>query len=438
MMQLRSMVSRRGLLFLLAAFLLGGCSSHVQGYLDFWGAQRELKAAFEEEPSGAVLRELQPQDSYLLVGKLTVDTPPTRPVLVLAVSDRYKQGEVVATATIQTPVDHYQAFLPEGEYRLYFFSDLNGNGFHEREELVGSSDGVPITVSAATVKDGLTVLGPSLKVSLKNPTTSPFPLKVAAREQGYLFASLDDEFFDKKYGPVSLYDPKALMAHTQRMFFSLEKFDPKKTTVIFVHGVGGTPQDFKYLVEGLDRDRYQPWFFYYPSGLPLRKLSSYLADALTYAAKNPEFGLRKVVIVAHSMGGLVSLTAIEQLSEKETPPWLKGYVSFNSPYGGVASAQSALDSAPAVVAAWRDVVPGSAFLGEMYAKTAARKVPFYLFFGYTAKEGSDGTIALSSQLAPQVHLTATKSYGFEATHVSILNDAAVRTLFNQTIETLNR
>jgi len=147
---------------------------------------------------------------------------------------------------------------------------------------------------------------------------------------------------------------------------------------------------------------------------------------------------RKVHLVAHSMGGLVSLTAIEQLSEKESPPWLRGYVSFNSPYGGVASAQSALDSAPAVVPAWRDVVPGSTFLGQMYAKTAARKVPFYLFFGYTAEEGSDGTIALSSQLAPQVHLTATKSYGFNATHVSILNDAQVSQTFYQVLDTLNR
>jgi pimeloyl-ACP methyl ester carboxylesterase len=417
--------------------LLGGCS-HVSGYLDFWGKQHDLKTAFKEEPSGALLRELNPGDCYLLLGRVAVGEKQNRPVLLVAVSDKFQQREIVAERILQAPVEFYQAYLPEGSYDLYFFSDLDGNGFFDGAEMVGRTSGSPIAVSKSVVRDGLTVSGPDVTLDLQHSTASPVPVRVAVKEQSYIYASLKDEFFDKKYGPVGLYDPKSLMAHTQRYLFSLEQFDPRKTLVIFVHGVGGTPQDFDYLVDSLDRTRYQPWFFFYPSGMPLQKLGSLLADLLKYANQSVAFPLRRVIVVAHSMGGLVALSALEQLGADGVPPFLKGFVSFNSPYGGVASAQSSLDHAPAVVPAWRDVVPGSAFLERLYQGRTREQIPFHLFFGYTPDDSGDGTISLQSQLAPQVHLDASKSYGFKATHVSMLNDESVRQTFYKTLAALDR
>ncbi|MCK7497239.1 MAG: alpha/beta hydrolase [Comamonadaceae bacterium] len=257
------------------------------------------------------------------------------------------------------------------------------------------------------------------------------------KQRDYLVASLDDALFDPQYGEVGLYDTKKFFAHTQRFMFSLEKFDPKKTTIIFVHGVSGTPRDFKYLVDGLDRKRYQPWFFFYSTGLPLQQLGSLLSKIMEVSHQSSYFRFNRTIIVAHSMGGLVALAALNELCRDGVPDHLKGYISFNSPYGGVVTAKKAIEQAPAVVESWRDVVPGSPFLERLYQGSATKKVPFHLFFGYATGDSSDGTITLQSQLDYRIQTTARKTYGFNATHVGMLNDEQVQRTFYQLLETMD-
>jgi len=302
--------------------------------------------------------------------------------------------------------------------------------------MIGETSGEPIEISKAAVKDGLTVDGPSFKLDLNGPTKTVLSIQIKVRQQANEFASLDDEFFDPKYGLMGLYDPKALLAHTQRFFFSLEKFDPDKTLVVFVHGIGGTPRDFKYLVDGLDKTLYQPWFYFYPTGMPLQKLASLLAETFRRMSKTQSYRHDRIILVAHSMGGLVVLSAINQLCINGAPPYLKGYISFDSPYGGVEVAKMA-EKAPVVVPSWRDSATGSLFLERLYQENASPKIPFYLFFGYKTGDSSDGTIPLQSQLEPKIHLTAFKSYGFNATHVGILNGEESRKVFNQVLKEIN-
>jgi len=350
-------------------------------------------------------------------------------VLVVAVTDMFKKREIVAERILQTPVLYYQAYLPEGNYDLYFFADLNRNGYFDANEMIGQTSEAPIHVRKEEVKDGMTFNGPAFTIDVNSPATTDLPIKVRVRQQDYVFTSLDDEFFDPQYGEIGMYDTKKFFAHTQRFMFSLEKLDPNKTMVIFVHGVAGTPRDFKYLVHGLDRARYQPLFYFYPSGMPLQKLGSLLSDILRVLEENKQFHVKRAVVVAHSMGGLVSLSALNELCLNGAPAYLKGYISFNSPYGGVEAAKKAVESAPAVLAAWRDVAPGSPFLERLYKGSAARKIPFHLFFGYETGNSSDGTITLQSQLEHRIQFAAHKTYGFNASHVGILNDDQARRVF---------
>jgi pimeloyl-ACP methyl ester carboxylesterase len=295
--------------------------------------------------------------------------------------------------------------------------------------MIGQTSGAPIHIRKEEVKDGLTFIGPAFTLDANSPATTDLPIKVRVRQQDYVFASLDDEFFDPVYGEIGMYDAKKFFAHTQRLMFALEKFDPNKTTVIFVHGVAGTPRDFKYLVDGLDKTRYQPLFYYYASGMPLQKLGSLLGDIVMVLKENKYFDLKRAIVVAHSMGGLVSLSALNELCRNGAPAYLKGYISFNSPYGGVEAAKKAVESAPAVLAAWRDVAPGSPFLKRLYEGSAAKEIPFHLFFGYETGNSSDGTITLQSQLDYRIQFAAHKIHGFNASHVGILNDDQVRQIF---------
>lgn len=423
--------------FFLCALVLVGCAS-MDGYLGFWGRQRELKKEFHEEPSADLLRQLDPQDCFLLAGNFSLSSDYEKPLLVVAVTDRFRKREIVATKIMMAGVFVYQVYLPEGRYDLYFFTDLDENGYFDSYEMIGQTSGEPIQVNRSEVIDGLAVLGPSFAFDLSRSATTDLSVRVRVRDQPYAFDSLDNEFFDQKYGTMGLYDPMAFMFHTQRSVFALDKLDPEKTMVLFVHGVDGTPRNFTYLVDGLDSKRYQPLFYFYPSGMPLQKLGSLLAGIIRYLTASEHFNVQRIIVVAHSMGGLVGLSALNQLCSDGVPPYLKGYVSFNAPYGGVPSAKKGVETAPAVVPSWRDVATGSPFLEKLYNDAAGLHIPFYMFFGYENKASSDGTIALRSQLEPNVHFRAFNSYGFNATHVGILNDKAARDKFNEVLGALDK
>jgi pimeloyl-ACP methyl ester carboxylesterase len=410
---------------------------HIGPYLGFWQRQHAVKNTFQNEPTADLLRELEPENAYLLTGKFTLTSEYKGPILLVAVTDKFKKQEIVVTKIIQPPLDHYEIYLPGGFYDLYFFADINGNGYFDADEMVARPSVSSVNVERAFANDGSIVNGPAFVLDLTAPTKTELAIHVNVREQSYIYKSLDDEFFDPKYGPVGLYSPRVFTAHTQRYMFSLEALNPRKTIVLFVHGVEGTPRDFKYLVDGLDRTRYQPIFYFYPSGLPLQTLGSYLATIIKQTNENDNYQLERVIVVAHSMGGLVGLSALNELCREGTPRYLKGYVSFNSPYGGVDSASKGLQYAPAVVPAWRDVATGSPFLERLYKGNALKNIPLYLFFGYKAGESSDGTITLQSQLDDRIHLVAHKTYGFNATHVGVLNNEKVRQTFYRALSSID-
>jgi hypothetical protein len=428
------------LLVLLSSFLAWPGCGHISGYLGFLQRHRSLENAFQNQPRVELLRELSPEGCFRLEGHLVLSNQQDTPLLAVAVSHRYGQEEVVVARELALGIPFYDFFIPEGEYNLFFFADLDRNGVFESHELVGqTASDQPVTITTDRTEDGFTVEGPKVGIDLNRPQVSDFPLQIKVTSRTFIFDSLDNDFFDPRHGQMGLYRPTALITHTQGFFFGLEKYDPRKAQVIFVHGIGGTPRDWKFIVEGMERDRFQAWFFYYPSGLPLEKLGSLLARILTDIDK----ALRKdsrLVIVAHSMGGLVGQAAINKLCRDGTPPYLKMYISFSTPYGGVEGAKTGLEYAPVVVPSWKDVAVGSAFLDRLYQQKCSPEVPSYLFFGYRddslmkSRLSSDGVIPLKSQLDPRKQLTANRVYGFDATHVGILNDKESQRVFNQTLE----
>jgi pimeloyl-ACP methyl ester carboxylesterase len=230
-----------------------------------------------------------------------------------------------------------------------------------------------------------------------------------------------------------------LLEHTQGYFFGLEPLDEEKTQVLFVHGVTGTPRDWKFFVDGIDRSRFQPWFFFYPSGLPLDRTGAILALLIQRVAADPRFKFERLVVVAHSMGGLVARSALQRLSAPRTPAYLKMYVSLSTPYGGHDAARAATEHAWDVVPSWHDLAPGSVYLRALTTAPLPADLPFYLLFGYGNPgrlqygPSSDGVVTMRSELDLAVHLQATRSYGFDASHTGILESATVRDLFNQLI-----
>jgi len=100
-----------------------------------------------------------------------------------------------------------------------------------------------------------------------------------------------------------------------RLFF-VGRYDPGKTPVLFVHGLRSGPSIWKNAVNDLMSDpdlrsKYQPLCFAYPSNLPIPSSAARLRQLLVRARntldaphRNP--GFDRMIIVGHSMGGLLS------------------------------------------------------------------------------------------------------------------------------------
>lgn len=415
---------------------IAGCS-----YGNYYMRKAHWRQTFEYMPSVSALNQVAPENSLVLAGHIIRLQNRQDPLLLVAVSNKYRENEKVALVQIQkSSLDAYMAFLPRGDYELIVFSDLDKNGDFEWNEMIGRAKA---TVGPEHSKNGVVEEGPSIIVDFDHPGKVDFRLSETVRPTSYVYTSLDDEFFDPKYGNTGLYNPSDLIARTQGFIFGLEEFNKKKTMVLFIHGISGTPRDWKYIVDGLDRNRFQPFFFYYPSGLPLDKLGTLLAQVIETIDRTSKNGDLKIVLAAHSMGGLVSLSAINKLAEAAFPSSLKLYCSFSTPYGGDEAARKWIDNAPVVVPAWRDIGAPSAFLEDLNSRPFPKQLPFYLFFSYNDNstfklgESSDDSVTLRSQLVPFVQTSATKVIGFNETHIGILNSKTTRDSFLGLLDTIS-
>jgi pimeloyl-ACP methyl ester carboxylesterase len=416
-------------IFIIVGFLIPGCS-----YVNFFARKAHWGITFKGIPSMSALNNLAPEESLIVGGPISKLRQRQEPLFLIAVSDKYRKNEIVAEVQIQKSMEYYMAFLPRGDYKLYIFADLDGNQDFESDEVVGQAS---VRVDPERSIAGAVLEGPSITLDFEHPVKIDFRVNEKVRPTSYVYASLDDRFFDQKYGTAGLYNPIELISHTQGFIFGLEDYDPQKTLVLFVHGIAGTPRDWKFIVEGLDRTRFQPFFFYYPSGLQLNKLGTLLAQIIHYISNNAKNQDRKIVLVAHSMGGLIALSAINKLTENGHPSYVKMFCSFSTPYGGSDPARYWENKAPTMVAAWRDIATKSDFLQDLTTRPFPHKLPFYLFFTYNDpstiknRENGDGVIALRSQLEPSIQAAATKVIGFDESHIGVLNNEASRRSFIQ-------
>ena len=116
----------------------------------------------------------------------------------------------------------------------------------------------------------------------------------------------------------------------------IDQYDHKKIPVVFVHGLlcrpaAWTPAVNQLLADPEIRSRYQFWFYLYPTGLPVWWSAAKLRTELDRframvdpSHKNPN--LDQIVLVGHSMGGLISSLIVRKGGEDlwkqftDTPP----------------------------------------------------------------------------------------------------------------------
>jgi hypothetical protein len=249
--------------------------------------------------------------------------------------------------------------------------------------------------------------------------------------------TIDDPRFNADHGPLGMWQPMKFLDDVGGGLFLLDEYDPDKMPILFVHGISGTPADFTTLISRLDRDRFLPMVFFYPSALRLKMLGGALAEVM--AEVRARHGFDEFILVAHSMGGLVSRSFVDDWVDLVGDQHgIRLFVTISTPWNGHAAAALGVKWSPAVVPSWVDIAPGSPFQQAMKLRELEPGIPHYVLFGYqggnSSKGPDDGVVTVTSQLPVYIQNRATKVYGFHEDHMSILSSDAPLATFDEILE----
>ncbi|OUS30345.1 hypothetical protein A9Q99_07375 [Gammaproteobacteria bacterium 45_16_T64] len=241
-------------------------------------------------------------------------------------------------------------------------------------------------------------------------------------------SSLEDPIFSPEQSHKGMWSPMSFIWDGGAGIHFMQPYDPAKTPVLFVHGMDGSPLNFKYLIDNLDTDKYQPWVLYYASGFRLGIQAKGLFNFMN--TLNSRYGVKDLHLVAHSMGGLLVRGYLNQCSELGGCEYLRSFTSISTPWGGHKAAKIGVEYAPAVIPVWFDMEPDSEYLSDLFKPPLPNQLPHHLLFGIKQNrlvgfESNDGTVALSSVLAYAAQDQAVEVKGFNEGHVSILQNQRV-------------
>lgn len=425
---------RKILPVLLCVVILSGC-----GYVRMAGSKGKSEFVSLFRPSQKNERALDPEKNFYVQGRIVSKTAANVPLVVIAVSDDFRENEIVDRYMMAGPSTYY-LYLPSGHYRLLVFGDTNGDGVFSRNENIGKYEETLVLDSFNEEIKGRLLIGIDIEIDPEKQVDAGFRISMRVKKdlrdvsaEG-MITSLNDPIFSPKIGEIGHYEPTRFNDVVPSYFFTLEG-GLDKMPVIFVHGIGGTPAEWKTLAEGLDRSRFHPWFFYYPSGERLDTNAQLLFAFMERLAGQHD----QIALVSFSMGGLVSRAAVMKYKENRSRDYLSLFISISTPYGGMESARIAAASSPVLAPSWKDVAADSEFLKKIKGEPMPEHVKFYLFFGYGGNEigeSSDGAIPVRSQLDPSVQSEAQKVFGFNEDHRHVLSSGQVTEQLRKILEGL--
>ncbi|MCB2170897.1 MAG: alpha/beta hydrolase [Deltaproteobacteria bacterium] len=388
------------------------------------------------------LKQVETKEAYIR-GRVSYRADPNAPVLLLLITVDGGKKQIVDFSVMEAP-GLYAFFVPRGTYYVAGFIDLNENmrgdygeiyGVHGAPdpmvvEQPGMINGVDLSLDQV-MREGEVDLSSWSHVNLEEASASSY-ISAAG-----VVADLDNRYFTPRYAERGLWEPYTTLKEVGIGLFFLEAYDPDKIPVLFVYGASGNVHNWRFLFDHMDRTRFQPWFFNYPSGLDLEFIGSALEGAIKWL--HERYGYDTLFVVAHSMGGLVARYAILQNVYEDHQDYVRLFLTISTPWGGHRAAAQGVKYAPAVVPSWRDMAPGSAFLTHLYSRPLPPEIPHYLFFSYSGRSGmmdenNDGAVTLESQLDYRVQRHAQALDGFDEDHVQVLYSGDLVAVFNAALK----
>ena len=395
-------------------------------------------------------RQMGQMDSACVItGTVVGDRDQSGPYIVLLV-----EGESEHLPNAIEPVDHFVmdsgggwVFAAQpGHYRLLAFRSLDGQ--------LAYAEGDPLVIHDAgqSFHCGPGLFEPEIELVIADTDQPPRPLDIelsrkrdsflgegarmmASLGQATAFGevtTLDHARFAHDIATDSLWRPVDFMLGGHAGIYFLETYDPEREVVLLVHGINGSPRVFSDLIASLDRDRFQPWVYYYPSGIGLNENAEYLTNIMLELELR--HGVERLHVIAHSMGGLVARQFLLNRRLRQSPAEIDTFIALSTPWGGHAAAGRAVDSSPLVLPVWKDLDPNSEFLASLFGPSddpdrdfeLPESISKFLLFSHhggdrLTRGTSDGVISMSSLLRPEAQQSAGWVYGVDASHAGILS-----------------
>lgn len=371
-------------------------------------------------------------------GKVTVKGGTTHTIIVAAITLDDDKATIISQNRASQH-GSYQLHLLSGKYLLGAYIDKNNNLIRDENEIAAMFSQNDERFTEIIIKDKQIV---NLDVITIDPEKSINSYKKVeyntnkTKENIGRIISLDDAIFAKENSDMGLWRPIDFLKTIGGGLMFLQPYDKDKTPVLFIHGISGNPKEFQHIIKQLDKDKFQPWILYYPSGTPLSLISNYTVKTLTRLHHKHSF--HDIQVISHSMGGLISRDFLRLQEEKNLPFSTSLYITINSPMHGSDNAARGVEDSPIVIASWRDLATNSDYIKSLHLWRIPSKIPYHLFFSYLPGEDGDGTVPMRSQLSLSLQSEATKIYATEGSHAGVLTDKQfIKRLIN-VIETSKR
>jgi pimeloyl-ACP methyl ester carboxylesterase len=224
--------------------------------------------------------------------------------------------------------DHFTSFTPADTVDLKTIKRRNRTdglggalvGVRKTDPLEHFSPAVGVTAPVTAVLD---FKGRDVTLSLIDPTEQT-KARVAAKER-----PLDADFS----APLAYYPQQSelwtglmgALRVSEHMkitgLYRIQPYDPDRIPLIFVHGLISTPRMWRNVINELEADpelrrRYQCWVFAYPTGNPPLYSALRLREELEKVQQRyPDS--KDMVLVGHSMGGILSRTQVTTLTRED-------------------------------------------------------------------------------------------------------------------------
>ncbi len=385
-------------------------------------------------------------ESFILTVKLS-NAKGVKNLRGVVVEWNEKSGEVFSGdfTKVENPVGTFGFFVRSSENQYVMaYGDSNGNDLYDQGEpaWIHSNSGGPVAVEFDEVEKKARVVGQLSKSTIipkrlisgvkrfaagrtREEIISRLNIPVALGD----IADLGDPRFSSERGEQGLWQPVDFPVDSGIGIYFLEEYDPNRIPVLFVYGAAGSPQDWKAFFAKIDRKKYQPWFFYYPTGRRLDEMGGALNRGVE--SLHDFYKFKQLHVVAHSMGGMVARSFVVKNVLDDGNGYITKLVTISTPWGGHAAAAMGVKHAPEVVPSWRDMASGSDFQKDLYSRDLNGKVSHLLMYGtkntksMLLPEENDGTVSVKSQTFAPVMSVAVRFKSFYSDHVGILANPEV-------------